>query len=107
MSSSVLIAGKPAARMRMRAPEASRANTSASSSVSRKPLTTVSGVRSSCETLATKSRRIASRRSAWVTSRDMMIERAGSKSITRIDSATAGLASGRNSSGSSKDVEGT
>ena len=38
--------------------------------VSRKPLSTVSGVRISCETLATKSRRIASLRSRSVTSCD-------------------------------------
>ena len=41
-----------------------------SASVSRKPLSTVSGVRSSCDTLATKSRRVVSSRSQRVTSRD-------------------------------------
>ena len=38
-------------------------------SVSRNPPSTVSGVRSSCETFATKSRRVVSRRSHFVMSR--------------------------------------
>ena len=42
---------------------------SASSSVSRNPWITVSGVFISCDTLATKSRRIVSSFSSWVMSR--------------------------------------
>ena len=44
-----------------------------SRTVSRNPTSTVSGVRSSCDTLATKSRRMTSTRSACVTSRDSSI----------------------------------
>ncbi len=47
------------------------ASSGMSRSVSRKPASTVSGVRNSCDTLATKSRRVVSRRSIWVTSRVM------------------------------------
>ncbi|CFT97379.1 Uncharacterised protein [Bordetella pertussis] len=50
---------------------AGSASAGSSRSVSRKPASTVSGVRSSCETLATKSRRVVSRRSIWVTSREI------------------------------------
>ncbi len=64
-----------------------------------KPLTTVSGVRSSCDTLAMKSRRIASTCSRCVMSREITIRRVRSTSMTRTSSAMVGRAIGRNSSG--------
>ena len=66
-----------------------------------KPLTTVSGVRSSCETFAMKSRRMASTSSRCVMSREITISRVRSTSMTRTSSAVFGRAIGLNSSGRS------
>ena len=62
-----------------------------SASVSTKPVSTVTGVFSSCDTLATKSRRMVSRRSCAVTSRELRSFRSSPNSITRTDS-TASIA---------------
>ncbi|MOA05010.1 hypothetical protein D3C78_1245890 [compost metagenome] len=57
-----------------------------SDSVSRKPPTTVNGVRSSCDTLATKSRCTVCTRSSWVMSRDSSSLRVMSNGTSWIDS---------------------